>query len=216
MSSVESSSRYNYGVQRACDELSRIVLSLRNYETMNKNNAKYIIYKHNPPHLFLSNATYIITASTYKRKRFFHNDELKSLVLISILHYFSKYSWHIKAYVILTNHYHLLVHAPENNVSLSKSINNIHRYTAHKINQINKKSGMKIWWNYWDTCLTYEKSYYARLNYIHFNPVKHGYVDDPKKWKFSSYNEFCELDYPEAKKVEKEFPFDRVKVYDNF
>jgi hypothetical protein len=32
----------------------------------------------------------------------------------------------------------------------------------------------KIWWNYWDTCITYERSYYTRLNYpdlfinIHF------------------------------------------------
>jgi len=189
---------------------------LRNYETMNKNNAKYIIYKHNPPHLFLSNATYIITASTYKRKRFFLTEDLRSLLLSSILHYFSKYSWCIKAYAILANHYHLLALASENNTSLSIIINNIHRYTAHKINEINSTPGMKVWWNYWDTCLTYENSYYARLNYIHFNPVKHGYVDDPTKWKFSSYNEFCELDYPEAKKVEKEFPFDRVKVFDEF
>jgi len=87
---------------------------------------------------------------------------------------------------------------------------------SKNINNLNKKPGTKIWWNYWDTCLTYENSYYARLNYIHFNPVKHGYVDNAKKWEFSSYKEFYKFDYTNAKRIEKEFPFDRVKVYDDF
>lgn len=35
-----------------------------------------------------------------------------------------------------------------------------------------------------------KESYFIRLiNYIHFNPVNHGFVDQPGKWKFSSYND---------------------------
>jgi putative transposase len=26
-----------------------------------------------------------------------------------------------------------------------------------------------------------------RFNYIHYNPVKHGYVQNPEDWEFSSY-----------------------------
>lgn len=177
---------------------------------------KYLIYKHNPPHLFLSNVTYMITASTYLKTKFFDTDDLKKILLSSILQYFSKYSWQIKSYVILPNHYHLLAIASENSTSLSKIISNTHRYTAHIVNKINKTPKMKIWWNYWDTCLTYENSYYTRLNYIHFNPVKHGYVNDPKKWEFSSYKEFYDLDCTEARRIDNKFPFDRVKVYDDF
>ena len=33
-----------------------------------------------------------------------------------------------------------------------------------------------------------------RFNYIHFNPVKHGYVDDPKDWEFSSYSFYVRND----------------------
>ena len=40
----------------------------------------------------------------------------------------------------------------------------------------------KVFYNYWDTCITYENSYFTRLNYIWYNPVKHGYVDSPEKW----------------------------------
>ena len=34
-----------------------------------------------------------------------------------------------------------------------------------------------------------DENYAIRLvNYIHLNPVKHGFVDKPEDWKFSSYN----------------------------
>lgn len=34
----------------------------------------------------------------------------------------------------------------------------------------------KVWFQYWETRLTFEKSYLARLKYVHNNPVKHGLV----------------------------------------
>jgi len=32
-----------------------------------------------------------------------------------------------------------------------------------------------------------ERDYWTRFNYIHYNPVKHGYVQSPEKWEYSSY-----------------------------
>ena len=183
---------------------------------INNYNSNYIIYKHNPPHLFLPSATYMITSSTYRRKKFFHNDELKALLLTSILYSFTKFSWRIKAYVILANHYHILATAPDQRTMLPKIISNIHRYTAHACNKMHQTPGTKIWWNYWDTCISYEGSYFARLNYIHFNPIKHGHVSNPEEWKFSSHNEFHKSNCAQALKIEKDFPFDKIKVYDDF
>jgi putative transposase len=31
------------------------------------------------------------------------------------------------------------------------------------------------------------------IEYIHFNPAKHGYVDNPEKWKYSSFNRYVEM-----------------------
>ena len=74
----------------------------------------------------------------------------------------------------------------------------------------------KIFYNYRDTCITYEKSYYARLNYIWYNPVKHGYVDSPEKWKFGSYYSRFWKDVEEMQRLMKKYPFDKVKVKDDF
>jgi putative transposase len=41
--------------------------------------------------------------------------------------------------------------------------------------------------NYWDYCPRDQKDYHARLNYLLYNPVKHGYVSDLKDYPQSSF-----------------------------
>ncbi len=48
--------------------------------------------------------------------------------------------------------------------------------------------GRQIWWNYWVRCICGGKDFYIRFNYIHHNPVKHGYVTVNREYQFSSYN----------------------------
>ena len=50
----------------------------------------------------------------------------------------------------------------------------LHTRTASWVNRLDKTSSRKVWHNFWETKLTYQKSYLARLNYVHQNPVKHG------------------------------------------
>jgi putative transposase len=35
------------------------------------------------------------------------------------------------------------------------------------------------------------------LDYVHFNPVKHGFVDDPFRYEFSSLSEFLKQGFYE-------------------
>lgn len=177
---------------------------------------EYKTYKHSPPHFFKDNQVYMITASTYKKLPLLTDDSIKLFLLDLILNKFNKYHWRIDAYVILNNHYHLLVQALSNAQSLPKIIREIHKFSAIEINRQRSRSVHKVWWNYWDTLITYEKSYYARLNYIHFNPVKHGYVEDPINYSFSSYKSFYDSDPETALSVHKIYPFDKVKIKDDF
>jgi len=49
-----------------------------------------------------------------------------------------------------------------------------------------------VWHNYWDTGIRTEADYWARFNYIHHNPVKHGYVPRTEDWLYSSYRYYLE------------------------
>jgi hypothetical protein len=52
----------------------------------------------------------------------------------------------------------------------------LHTRAGGWINRLDNTPNRKVWHNFWDTKLTYEKSYLARLNYVHQNPVRHGLV----------------------------------------
>ncbi|GMV35168.1 MAG: hypothetical protein AMXMBFR60_29970 [Chloroflexota bacterium] len=67
--------------------------------------------------------------------------------------------------------------------------------------------GRKTWWNYWDTCLTSEREFYARLRYVFWNPVKYGLCDSPEDYAFSNYKEFManwqvEFNFTDMEEVE--------------
>ncbi len=177
----------------------------------------YKTYKHNPPHLFRPNAKYFITGATYQKKHYLESDEAKAKTIEYMFKSFEHFGWTIEDWILLNNHYHLMADAPEKAETLGQVINNFHKYSALwiKKNLFPEITNEKIWHNYWDTCITYEKSYFSRINYIWFNAVKHQYVEDAKDWKFGSfYYRFKNLE--NVKEIVEQYPYDRLNVEDDF
>lgn len=173
--------------------------------------------KHNPPHLFIKNAKYFITASTLGRHSYLELDEAKRAVFKYLTKSLEQYNWELEDWVILNNHIHMMVNAPENAETLSDVMNNFHKFTANWLSRNGiKKKEEKYFHNYWDTCISYENSYFARLNYIWMNPVKHGYVDLPENWKFGSYYYRFLNDKETAKEHLEKYPINKLKIRDNF
>ena len=191
---------------------------------------EYKSYQHNPPHLFIAKAKYFITASTYKRKTYLRSSAAKERLIWSLSKEFSDHNWSIEDWVILDNHYHLMVNAPKDSGTLPDIMRESHRFTAlwikKNMESINHVDGAltrskqtikgKIFYNYFDTCITYEKSYFARLNYIWYNPVKHGYVESPEKYVFGSYYYRYQEESETMKRQIKKYPFGNLKINDDF
>ena len=121
------------------------------------------------------------------------------------------YTW-----ALFSNHTRFITRSPEDGASLKRLIQRLHSQSARLVNQIDGTPGRRIWFQYWDTCLAYERSYYARLNYVQNNPVKHGLVPIAEQYPFCSakwFKENADLDLYE--KVVS-FPYDRVNVQDDF
>lgn len=95
-------------------------------------------------------------------------------------------------------------------------IASLHRFTARQWNDADKTPRRTVWWNYWDTCLTNEASYCARIHYTHWNPVKHGLVTRPEVYQFGTYRVWQQQQQEELHRIESGLPFDRVSVYDEF
>jgi putative transposase len=86
---------------------------------------------------------------------------------------------------VLPNHYHLLLFAPEQ-VDVGNALRNVHGRTSYLWNGKDGKRGRKVWYRYADRAMRSERHTHTTLNYIHYNPVKHGYVSSPYDWRESS------------------------------
>jgi putative transposase len=152
-------------------------------------------YQHNPPHLFRPNSVYMLTASTYQKENIIHIPERKRQLKDSLFKAAELHKWQVIAWVILHNHYHVLVESPENALNLAKFVASYHKFTSRMWNKADKTPGRQVWWNYWDTCIRSEKDYGNRLGYIFWNPVKHGLAQSVEEYPFSSYQDYLKKDY---------------------
>ena len=92
----------------------------------------------------------------------------------------------------------------------------LHRRTAIWVNRLDKTAGRKIWHNFWDTKLTYQKSYLARLNYVHQNPVTHGLVPVANQYPWCSAPWFEGVASPAMIRSIYRFKIDALSVKDDF
>jgi putative transposase len=64
--------------------------------------------------------------------------------------------------------------------------------------QRNRRRG--VWQRrFWEHTIGDEDDFYAHFDYIHWNPVKHGYVNCPAEWPHSSFHRWAQLGVYPAK-----------------
>ena len=146
--------------------------------------------QHHPPHIYLDDTWYAITSSVYGRHRWLAGDVNKTIVRDKLKELIATFKVSLAAWVILDNHYHLLLKS-QTGKDISTMIGQLHGYTSRQINKI-EGIQRRMWDNYWDTCMRDGQSYWTRFNYIHHNPIKHGYVMAMQDWPFSSYRWYDE------------------------
>jgi len=156
-----------------------------------KNLTKKYSERH-PPHIFKENTIYFLTVRTIDKNPYFDSDQKKDIIKSCLKAGLRKHAIKIFAWVILNNHYHLLIKIT-NKDDLPNFLKTINGKSSFELNKTENKQNRKIWHNYWDRCIRAEKDFWMRFNYIHNNPIKHGYIKNPDKlreYKFSSHNQW--------------------------
>ena len=144
------------------------------------------ISPHRPPHIYLDDTWYIITASTVNKVRYLTTTNHLQLWVEILRELIKEFSLTLNAWVVLHNHYHLLIKSRIGR-DIGRFIGRLNGRTSREFNLRDNAEGRQVWYNYWDTCIRTEADYWTRFNYIHNNPVKHGYVKHYADWEFSSY-----------------------------
>lgn len=173
-------------------------------------------WPHAPTHQFNEKGIYMVTGATYKKEHFFKKPSDLDRLQQNLIELANKYCWNLTAWALFSNHYHFIAQSSDNPQSLKNFISEYHVVTSSYINGIDNISRRKVWYQYWDTQLTYQYSYMARLRYVMQNPVKHGLVFEAKDYPWCSASWFEKNSTPAFIKVINSFKIDNVKVIDDF
>lgn len=141
---------------------------------------------HVPIHKLGLDGVFIVTSATLHKESIFNGSEKLSMLESELLTLTKEYYWQLEAWANFSNHYHIIIRNLPGARELKKLLKHLHANSARKANQLDQLQGRKVWYNYWDTRLTYERSYLARLNYVHQNPVKHGLVPVANQYPWCS------------------------------
>ena len=146
-----------------------------------------------PPHMFVADWFYMLTASVYKQQPLIRSSDRKA-ELVNALYYAAEiYHWAIIAWVVMDNHYHAILKSPlKSPDNLPNFVASYHKFLAHRWNNQENLSGRMVWCNYWDTCIRSNDDYLNRLRYIFWNPVKHGLAQKPEDYTFCNYDDFLD------------------------
>ena len=118
----------------------------------------------------------MVTAATYLKAHHFTPRSRLDLLHDALLTRAEEYGWRLQAWAVFSNHYHFVAISPDDPGNLPRFLGHLHSRTTDALNCLDGTPGRKVWFQYWDTHLTLRTSYYARLRYVHENPVRHGLV----------------------------------------
>ena len=173
-------------------------------------------WPHAPLHRLSEHGTYIVTAGTYQKEHFFRGPERLERLTSDLLRLCAESGWQLEAWAVFSNHYHFVARDNPGARDLREVIKLLHGSTSRWVNQLDDAEGRTVWHNYWDTELTFETSYLARLHYVHYNAVKHGLV------RMAADYPYCSAAWLERTATRAQvrtvysFKIDRVQVEDDF
>ncbi len=163
-----------------------------------------------------SHLTYFITSTIVEWLPVFTTSACCDILVNSLLHCREHKALQIHAWVIMDNHFHAILTAPD----LASIVADFKRFTARALleqikaekrdwllNQLTyycaahkKESSHQIWQEgVHPQAVTSDEMMRQKLDYVHENPVKRGWVAAPEHWRYYSAHEWLPAAIPSFK-----------------
>jgi putative transposase len=153
--------------------------------------------------VYISNSYVHLIIVSYERKHIFiDNIEILRTAFKNTM---QNYKFEILAICVLPDHIHLILN-PENIKEYSKIISSIKHSFSYIVGQVcptdlcsqedlkigykNKREKGLFQRRFYEHTILNQDELNNHINYIHYNPVKHGYVQSVKDWEYSSFHKY--------------------------
>ena len=151
---------------------------------------------------FLSGGTYFFTVVTFGRQRFLTDPQCLKILRETIAEVRQKFPFAIDAWVLLPDHMHCIWTLPPEDADFSKRWGLIKAKFSKRIKILYHNANLltssrakhretTIWQRrFWEHLIRDEADFQRHVDYIHFNPVKHGLVKMVRDWPYSTFHKF--------------------------
>jgi putative transposase len=146
---------------------------------------------HSPPHVGQFEAWRLITAACFEHRHILNGPDRIGWFEKQLLGHLKSFEVPCAAWVVLPNHYHVLVKVSDID-EFVKNLGQLHGRTSFEMNLADGARNRKVWLRCADRIMRSKEHYLTTVNYIHNNPVKHGYVEDWNEWPWSSFHWYLE------------------------
>jgi len=146
-------------------------------------------------------ATYFFTLVTFERAPIFASAKNADLWHRAMTRIQTKRPVTVEAEVILPDHIHMIWSLPEGDANYQTRIRLAKAAFTKELamprgrtianESLASKGERDVWQRrYWEHVIRDNRDFTAHVDYIHFNPVKHGFVAHPKDWPHSTFGDW--------------------------
>jgi putative transposase len=147
-------------------------------------------------------ATYFFTVVTYQRRNFLCDDDVRTALRDAIIKVRERHPFQIDAWVLLPDHLHAIWTLPPDDANFTLRWQQIKRHVTQQcghrlhenalMNESKHKHRESTLWQrrYWEHQIRDETDYQHHMDYVHYNPVKHGFVARAIDWPHSSFQRY--------------------------
>jgi len=156
---------------------------------------------------FVPGGTYFFTVVTFDRRPILTSESSRPILREVWLYIQERYPFKVDAICLLPEHLHCIWTLPSNDADYSRRWSAIKGLFSRKYlaaggeegtrNPSRARKGEAAVWQrrFWEHCVRDQEDFNRHVDYIHFNPVKHGLVESPRDWPWSSFHRYVAAGY---------------------
>jgi putative transposase len=141
-------------------------------------------------------AIWHLTARGNEQRDIFRDDVDRERFLLMLSQTIIRFGWNLFAWVLMSNHYHLVVQTPQPN--LSRGMHWLNSRYAQWFNRRHDRRGHLFQGRFHGTLVEKESYLLNVARYVVLNPVRAGLIEKPADWLWSSYRQTAGIDVPES------------------
>ena len=149
-------------------------------------------------------ASYFFTVVTYRRQAILCDTPIRDALRSALATTRSKRPFTIDAWVLMPDHLHCIWTLPAGDADFATRWSLIKRQVSHNCGKLYRRAEWikaskqkhresTLWQRrYWEHQIRDEDDFTRHMDYIHYNPVKHGHCNQVSEWPFSTFHRYVE------------------------